>query len=131
MRRAGALICLGALLLPAPCAAGSPARPCGTVAGGLILEGGPISPGGQQPGPRPIPGTVQFMGYHQRITVRVDRSGKFAVQLPAGRYEVSDRSPRLLEVGTDGIARETWSYPRPVTVIPHHTTKITLTTIVP
>jgi hypothetical protein len=34
-------------------------------------------------------------------------------------------------VGADGIGRQTWSRPMPVTVSPHHTTKITLTNVVP
>jgi hypothetical protein len=133
MRRALALVCLAGMLLPVACAsAASPAPPRGTVAGRLTLEGGPLGAAGQQPRTRPIPGTVQFIsGQHRRITVRVNGSGRFFVQLPPGRYLVSDRSPRLLQVGTDGVGHQTWSRPVPVTVAPHRTTKITLTTIVP
>lgn len=133
MRRAQALVCLAAMLLPVACtAAASTAPPRGTVIGRLMLEGGPLGAGGQQPGMRPIPGTVQFVsGHYRRITVRVNGSGRFFVQLPAGRYEVSDRSPRLLQAGTDGVGRQTWSRPVAVTVTPHRTTKIILTTIVP
>jgi hypothetical protein len=124
---------LAAMLLPVACtAASSPAPPRGTVVGRLVFEGGPIQLDGQQPGPRPIPGTVQFTnGQHRRISVRVPRSGRFSVQLPAGRYDVSDRSPRILQVGADGVGHQTWSRAAPVTVISHHTTKITLTFIAP
>jgi hypothetical protein len=133
VKRAPALICLAATLLPAGCtAADSAASSGGTVTGRLMLEGGPLGPGGQQPGPRSIPGTVKFAGGHHRlITIRTGRSGMFSVQLPAGRYYVSDRSPRLLEVNGEGISRQTWSRPVSVTVTPHHTTSITLTSIVP
>jgi hypothetical protein len=132
VRRALALVCLAGLLLPVACAsAASPAPPRGTVAGRLTIEGGPVGAAGQQPRTRPIPGTVQFISGHRRITVRVSGSGRFFVQLPPGRYLVSDRSPRLLQVGTDGVGRQTWSRPVPVTVTLHRTTKITLTNIVP
>jgi hypothetical protein len=132
MRRAPAVACVAALLLSAGCAAASPAPPHGTVTGRLVLEGGPLGAGGQQPGTRPIPGTVQFTGgHHQRILVRVNGSGRFTVQLPAGRYWVSDRSPRVLQASPGGAGRPTWSHPVLVTVTPHHTTKITLATIVP
>jgi hypothetical protein len=132
MRRAPAVVCLAAMLLPAGCAAASPAPAVGTVTGRLVLEGGPLGAIGQQPGTRPVPGTVQFIGvHHQRILVRLNSSGRFTVQLPAGRYWVSDRSPRVLQVGPGGAGRQTWSRPALVTVTPHHTTKITLAIIVP
>jgi hypothetical protein len=132
MKRVPAVVCLAAMLLPAGCAAASPAPPHGTVTGRLVLEGGPLGAGGQQPGTRLIPGTVQFTGgHHQRILVQVNDSGRFTVQLPAGRYSVSDRSPRVLQAGPGGAGRPTWSRPVLVTVTPQHATKITLTTIVP
>ena len=133
MRRAQALICLAAMLLPAACtAAPGQAPPHGTVSGKLIREGGPLGPHHRQPAPGPIPGTVKFTnGHHRVITIRTSKTGVFSGQLPAGRYSVSYRSPRFLEVGGDGVGRQTWSQPVSVTVTPHHTTKITLTAIVP
>ena len=65
------------------------------------------------------------------ITIPIGRTGTFSGRLPAGRYAVSYRSPRLLEFGAAGVARPFWSRPVPVTVTPQHTTRITLTAIVP
>jgi hypothetical protein len=131
-----AVSCLAALLLLAACAANprpAPADPArGTVTGRLVREGGPLGPGGRQPGTHPIPGTVRFTaGQHRVITVRTSRAGTFSVRLPAGRYRVSDRSPRLLLVGADGISRQTWSRPVTVIVTAHHITRVTLASIVP
>ena len=132
MKHAQALICLAAVLLPAACSAAHSASSPGTVNGRLVLEGGPLGPGGQQPGTRPIPGTVRFAdGHHRPVTVRTTSAGAFSVQLPAGRYQVSDRSPRVLLVNADGTSSQEWSTPVPVTITAHHTTTITLTIIVP
>jgi hypothetical protein len=141
--------CLAAVPLLAACAAGSgqhasqltsqhnqagagrdPGR--GTVTGRLVREGGPLGPGGQQPGVHPIPGTIRFTGSrHRVIMVRTSRAGRFSVQLPAGKYQVADRSPRLLLVAANGIARQTWSRPVTVTVTGQHVTRITLVIAVP
>ena len=95
----------------------------GTVTGKLQIEGGPISPGGQQPGKRPVPGTVRFTSTRQhRVTVRVGNSGAFSVQLPPGTYAVCPRSP---------AAQGPCSQARRVTVTARHTTKIAFTFIVP
>ena len=133
MRRAQALVWLAVMLLPVACtAAASSTPPRGTVTGRLLMEGGPIQLNGQQPRPHPVPGTVEFItGNHRRIAVHVTGSGRFSVQLPAGRYDVRDRSPRIVEVGANGVGHQTWSRATPVTVTPHHTTKITLTFFVP
>ncbi|HEY6278837.1 MAG TPA: hypothetical protein VIX86_21195 [Streptosporangiaceae bacterium] len=133
MKRAQALLCLMAALLPAACSAAQASSPSlGTVTGRIVLEGGPLGPGGQQPGTRPIPGTVKFTGGHQGpVTVRTSRAGVFSVRLPVGRYQVSDRSPRLLQVSANGTSSQTWSRPVTVTVTAHHTTILTLTSIVP
>jgi hypothetical protein len=131
---------VAALLLLAACAAGAgqhtasgsgrdPAR--GTVTGRLVREGGPLGPGGQQPGAHPIPGTIRFTAGHRVIMVRTSRAGQFSVQLPAGKYQVADRSPRLLLVPANGIARQTWSRPVTVTVTAGHVTRITLVIAVP
>ena len=58
---------------------------------------------------RPMPGTVAFTAAgHPRVTVRVQNSGIFSVQLPPGRYHVSGPCPQSL----------------PVTVTAHHTTHV-------
>jgi hypothetical protein len=141
VKLARAVSCLAALPLLAACAAGSgqhtaagsgrdPAR--GTVTGRLVREGGPLGPGGQQPGAHPIPGTIRFTAArHRVIMVRTSHAGRFSVQLPAGKYQVADRSPRLLLVAANGIARQTWSRPVTVTVTGHHVTRITLIIAVP
>ena len=133
MKHARTLICLAAVLLPAACSAAHSASSSGTVVGRLVLEGGPLDlVTGQRPGSRPIPGTVRFAdGQHQPVTVRTTSAGVFSVQLPAGRYQVSDRSPRVLTANADGTSIQEWSTPVPVTITAHHTTAITLTIIVP
>ena len=49
----------------AAASAAPPTRPAssgGTVTGRLLVEGGPVNPWtGQQPGKRPIPGTIRFI----------------------------------------------------------------------
>ena len=88
MKRAQALICMAAVLLTAACSAAHHSAPSSaTVTGGLVLEGGPLGPGSQQPGIRPIPGTVRIADSHHRpVLVRTSSSGVFSVELPAGRY---------------------------------------------
>lgn len=108
-------------LAHAPAVVHAPAS--GTVTGKLQIEGGPISPGGQQPGKRPVPGTVRFTSTRQhRVTVRVGNSGAFSVHLPPGTYAVCSRSP---------AAQGPCSQARRVTVTARHTTKIAFTFIVP
>lgn len=126
------IIGLAAMLLTA-CAGGpGPVSPRGTVAGRLMIEGGPGVPGGRQPGQRPIPGTVQFADRgHRLILVQVGSSGDFSVRLPAGSYAVSGRSPRVIEV-SNGARREiTCSQTLSVTVTLRHTSRVALTCIVP
>ena len=134
MRRVPALIWLAAMLVPAACTtAPAHALPPGTVTGMLIREGGPYNMLRHRQAPSaPIPGTVKFTsGHHRVITIRTSTTGTFSGVLPAGRYSVSYRSPRQLEGSSTGSARQYWSQPVPVIITPHHTTKITLTAIVP
>jgi hypothetical protein len=106
----------------APAVAHAPAA-SGTVTGKLQMEGGPISPGGQQPGKRPVPGTVRFTSMRKHpVTVRVGNSGAFSVQLPPGTYAVCSRSP---------AAQGPCARGRRVTVMARRTTKIAFTFIVP
>jgi hypothetical protein len=104
----------------------------GHVAGRLVMEGGPLRPGGRQPGRRPIPGTVTFTSAgHRRVMVRVGPSGTFSVRLPPGRYHVSGRSPRIIEVSSGAERELPCSQPLAVTVTIQHTAAIAVTCIVP
>jgi hypothetical protein len=132
---------LGALLLTGCAAAGAaehatshpPAPATGHVTGKLLIEGGPISPGGQQPGERPIPGTVTFTAAgHRPVQVGVGTSGKFSAWLPPGRYQVAGRSPRIETVTSSGKDLEqTCSQPSSVTVRARHAAAISVVCIVP
>jgi hypothetical protein len=111
----------------------------GHLTGRFVMEGGPISPGGQQPGERPIPGTVTLTaaGRHT-VTIQVGDSGRFSAWLPPGRYQVSGRSPRIEEAssaqagsGAGQGVELTCSQPLSVTIAAGHTAAITLTCIVP
>ncbi len=134
MKRLQAILAVLALMLTAACAAAGPsAFPSGHVTGKLFIEGGPIGPGGQQPGERPVPGTVQFTASGRRpVTARAGSSGTFSVALPAGTYDVSGSSPYIVEEASNGISRQTpCSQPLSVAVASQHTTTITLICYVP
>ena len=116
----------------------------GRVAGRLLLEGGPIRPDGQQPGPRSIRGVVTFTIAGDRpVTVRVGPSGIFSVGLPVGRYRVSGRSPAVMTVSNGAVVSERgrvlsgteWegpcSLPLSVTVSAHHTARAAVICAVP
>ena len=129
---------LGALLLTGCASAGAteqatgPAQVTGHVTGKLLMEGGPIGPGGQQPGERPIAGTVTFTAAgHRPVQVRAGASGKFSAALPPGRYQVVWRSPAIITVTGSGHQEQTSSRGPSVTVSARHTATITLVAIVP
>jgi hypothetical protein len=129
-KRLQAIIAVSALMLTAACAAADPpsASPSGQVTGKFLIEGGPIGPGGQQPGQRPIPGTVQFTARGRPpVTVPADSSGTFSVTLPAGTYDVSGTSPAINGTGHQAPC----SQPLSVAVTARHTTTISLICIVP
>jgi len=68
---------------------------------------------------------------HQAVTVTVGSSGAFSVPLPPGRYQVSGRSPDIMEVD-GGHSRELpCSQPSSVVVSAGNTATITLACIVP
>jgi hypothetical protein len=74
-----------------------------------VVTGRLMSEGGRGPGEHPMPGTVAFTAAgHPQVTVRVQNSGIFSVQLPPGRYHVSGPCPQSL----------------PVTVTAHQTTHV-------
>ena len=120
--------------LAAGCAsAGRQVQPAaGRLAGKLVMEGGPMGPGGKQPGERPMSGTVTFTrAGHQAVTVTVGSSGEFSVPLSPGRYQVSGRSPDIMEVD-GGHSRELpCSQPSSVVVSAGNTATLTLACIVP
>jgi hypothetical protein len=136
---------LGALLLTGCASAGAtehatghstghpPARATGHVTGRLLIEGGPLGPGGQQPGERPIPGTVTFTAAgHRPVQVGVGASGRFSGWLPPGRYRVAGRSPDVETVTDSGKDLEqTCSQPWSVTVSARHAAAISVICIVP
>jgi hypothetical protein len=70
------------------------------VSGSLVMEGGPIPPGGNQPPVRPLPGTVSFTAArHRPVTVTVPASGRFTVRLAAGTYRASATTPNITGPG--------------------------------
>ena len=104
----------------------------GHLTGKLVMEGGPLGPGGQQPGERPMSGTVTFTAAgHQAVTVEVGSSGEFSVPLPPGRYQVTGRSSDIMAVD-GGHSRELpCSQPTSVVVSAGITATITLACVVP
>jgi hypothetical protein len=77
------------------------------VTGRLLVEGGPVNiRSGRQPGKRPIPGTIRFTSArHRTVTARAGSSGTFTARLSAGTYDVSFRTPRILEQDSNGTSR--------------------------
>jgi hypothetical protein len=133
-RRLQAIVAVSALMLTAACASADPppASPSGLVTGKLVIEGGPIGPGGQQPGQRPIPGTVQFTAHGRpSVTTQADNSGTFSVTLPAGTYDVSGSTPSITGTGNGASRQAPCARPLSVAVTSKHTTTITLICIVP
>ena len=109
-----------------------PARATGHLTGKLSIEGGPIGPGGKQPGERPIPGTVTLTAAgHRPVTIEVGNSGRFSDWLPSGRYRVIWRSPAIITVTDSGHQEQTSSPAPPVTISARHAATITLVAIVP
>ena len=135
---------LGALLLTGCAAAGAAehatghptvgsSRAPGHVTGRLLIEGGPVSPYGPQPGERPISGTVTFSTPgHRSVSVGVGASGKFSAWLPPGRYQVAGRSPDIVTVTDSGRDLEQTCSPSvSVTVCARTTATIAVVCIVP
>jgi hypothetical protein len=133
--RMSACLLGGVLLtgLAAGCAsAGTHPPASGQVTGKLVMEGGPLGPGGKQPGERAMSGTVTFTAAgHQPVTVKVGSSGTFSVPLPPGRYQVSGRSPDITEID-GGHSRELpCSLPSSAVVTAGQTATVTLACVVP
>ena len=120
--------------LAAGCAsAGGPTHAAtGHLAGKLVMEGGPLGQGGRQPGERPMSGTVTFTAAgHQPVTVKVGPSGTFSVPLPPGRYQVSGRSPDVMQIDGGRSQELPCSRPTSAVVTAGHTATITLACVVP
>ena len=142
MRAAVMIVALGAAAL-AGCgtaAAGPPAashparhltagRPAAgvMVTGRLVMEGGPIRPGGSQPLVRPIRGTVTFTAGHAAVTATVPASGLFSVRLAPGTYRAQALTPNIVGPGGRGTACPD---PSPVRV-GSHPVRVTIACIVP
>ena len=123
---------LGALLLAGCAVAGAQAPVTGHLAGRLVMEGGPIGPGGRQPGERPVPGTVTVTAAgHEQVTVQAGPSGTFSVRLPPGLYQVCARTPDIPEVSGGSVQDSPCSQPSSVTVTAGHTATVAITFIVP
>jgi hypothetical protein len=111
----------------------------GRLTGRFVMEGGPIGPNGQQPGERPLPGTVTLTAAGRRpVTIQVGASGRFSAWLPPGRYQVSGRTPEIEQAssaqagsGASQGVELACSPPLSVTITAGHTAAITLTCIVP
>jgi hypothetical protein len=127
---------LGGLLLTglvAGCASAAARPPAsGHLTGRLVMEGGPLGLDGKQPGERAMSGTVTVASAgHHPVTVMVGSSGTFSVPLPPGRYQVSGRSPDVMEID-GGRGRDLpCSQPTSAVVTGGQTATITLTCIVP
>jgi hypothetical protein len=127
---------LGGLLLTglaAGCASAAAQPPAsGHLTGRLVMEGGPMGPDGKQPGERAMSGTVTVTSAgHHPVTVTVGSSGTFSVPLSPGRYQVSGRSPDVMEID-GGRSRElSCSQPTSAMVTAGQTATITLTCVVP
>jgi hypothetical protein len=126
----GGLLLTGLVAGCASAAAQPPAS--GHLTGRLVREGGPLGPGGKQPGERAMSGTVTVApAGHHPVTVTVGSSGTFSVPLPPGRYHVSGRSPDIMEID-GGRSRELpCSQPTSAVVTAGQTATITLTCVVP
>src|SRR6201987_5846415 len=126
----GGLLLTGLVTGCASAAAQAPAS--GHLSGRLVMEGGPLGPGGKQPGERPMSGTVTFTAAgHQPSTVTVGSSGTFSVPLPAGRYQVSGRSPEVMEIDGGHSGDVPSGQPSSAFVPAGPTVTITLTCVVP
>jgi hypothetical protein len=127
---------LGGLLLTglaAGCASGTAQPPAsGHLTGRLVMEGGPMGPDGKQPGERAMSGTVTVTSAgHQPVTVTVGSSGTFSVPLPPGQYQVSGRSPDVMEIDGGHRRELPCSQPTSAVVTAGQTATITLTCVVP
>jgi hypothetical protein len=105
----------------------------GTVVGTFMRVGGPLGAGGTQPSPIPLMGTVTFsVDRGHTVAVRVGKTGTFTLRLRSGVYQVSGRSPQLLEVLASGATAETpCAGPVSVTVIAGRTVHVPVVCAVP
>jgi hypothetical protein len=105
----------------------------GKVVGTFIRVGGPLGAGGKQPPSIPLSGTLSFSAGHRRaVAVQVGKSGRFSVWLPAGTYDVSGRSPSIIEMLASGATLESQcSQQVPFAVVAARTVHIAVVCAVP
>jgi hypothetical protein len=105
----------------------------GIVTGTFTRVGGPLLPGGKQPIPVPLTGTVIFSaGHHRTLAVRIGKTGRFSVALPAGTYSVTGRSPSLGGLSASGaLTGPPCGPPAPVTVASARTVHVSVVCPVP
>jgi len=125
--------CLMATLIVAGCGAAMATAPAtGHVTGKWVMEGGPLGPGGKQPAERPMSGTVTFsVAGRQRHGERPRGPDLDRGNLAPGRYQLSGRSPDIVEVDGRTIRESPCSSPASATVTAGQTVTVTLTCIVP
>ena len=86
------------------------------VQGTFEMTGGPMRPGQSGPSVRPLAGTVTFRdGQGHTVDVTVGPSGKFTVDLRAGKYTAIAETRQLERQNPDGSYSST-PIVRPVTV---------------
>jgi hypothetical protein len=104
----------------------------GHLVGRMLMEGGPMGPDGQQPGKRPLRGTVTITAAgHQQAKIRVGSSGAFSAWLSPGKYQVSGCTPMIEGTGPGGQLEPACSSPTSVTVTARHAARVTITFFVP
>lgn len=105
----------------------------GTVVGTFMRVGGPLGANGSQPPSIPLRGTVTFSATRRRtVAVSVGKTGMFSLRLRPGVYQVSGRSPQLLEVLASGATAETpCAGPVLVTVVAGRTVHLSVVCAVP
>jgi hypothetical protein len=104
----------------------------GRVTGKLVMVGGPLGPGGKQPADRPLRGTVTFTASgHRQVAVRVGRSGTFSAALAPGRYQVSGRSPDVIEDNGKTQREMPCSQPQAAVITAGRTSTVTVACVVP
>ena len=116
----------------APVVAESAVHNTGTVQGTFEIEGGPMRPDGTQPPVRPLSGVVTFQDRGTKVSVRVGKTGRFSVRLPAGSYTVSGRASSVRQQLPNGrFTNPPCSSPLTASVHAGKTDRIAVTCIVP
>lgn len=128
---AAAAAIVTAMASPGAASAVRPSPPsAGRVLGKFLRVGGPLGPGGKQPAAVPLSGTIRFARPGQAATtVRVGKTGTFAVSLTPGRYRVAGTTPDIM--GEPGNTEATCSLPGSLVVAAGLTRHVTVVCAVP